>query len=113
MPDRNPECLFCKIAHHEIPVKPLFEDERTLAFADIHPQAPTHVLFIPKQHFDDVRTVPADLLGHLMNTAAAWAEGELPGGFRVVANTGPDGGQTVQHVHLHVLGGHPMGWPPG
>ena len=107
------DCIFCKIAEHTIPVKAVFEDDQAIAFADMNPQAPVHLLVISKAHYEDVRTVPAELLGHLMKSAAGWAEKELPGGFRIVANTGADGGQTVQHVHLHILGGRPMGWPPG
>ena len=107
------DCVFCKIAAGTIPVKALFEDERVIAFADNNPQAPAHYLVIPKNHFADVTEVPEDLLGHLLQSAAALAKRELPGGHRIVANTGDDGGQTVPHVHLHVLGGRAMGWPPG
>jgi histidine triad (HIT) family protein len=91
----------------------LHQDERCIVFPDINPQAPTHFLVIPKEHFADVTEVPADLLGHLLHVTAGLAKKMLPGGHRVVANTGADGGQTVQHVHLHVLGGRPMHWPPG
>jgi histidine triad (HIT) family protein len=108
-----PDCLFCKIASGAIPVKTVFEDDRLIVFPDINPQAPMHRLVIPKEHFADVTEVPAELLGHLLHTAAALAEKELPGGHRIVINTGPDGGQTVHHVHLHVLGGRAMSWPPG
>ncbi|ADW67758.1 histidine triad nucleotide-binding protein [Granulicella tundricola] len=107
------DCLFCKIAAGTIPVTPIFEDDRVIAFADINPQAPTHFLVIPREHFADVTQVPAELLGHLLHAAARVAETQLPHGHRIAINTGPDGGQTVQHVHLHVLGGRPMGWPPG
>ena len=107
------DCLFCKIAAHTIPVTPAHEDDLSLAFPDIHPQAPTHLLVIPKQHFASVEQMPAELLGHLLHTAAALGRRNLPGGHRIVVNTGGDGGQTVQHLHLHVLGGRPMTWPPG
>jgi histidine triad (HIT) family protein len=107
------DCLFCKIASHQIPVKAVYEDDRSLAFPDINPQAPTHLLLIPKQHFANVADAPAEVLGHLLNTAATFAQGELPNGFRIVVNTGEDGGQTVHHLHLHILGGRPMRWPPG
>ncbi len=107
------DCLFCKIGAGLIPVKPLYEDERVMAFADIHPQAPTHVLFIPKTHYANVGDAPAELLGHLLHAAAALGKAQLPGGYRIVMNTGDDGGQTVDHLHLHVLGGRHMGWPPG
>jgi histidine triad (HIT) family protein len=107
------DCLFCKIANGTIPVTPVYADDRVLAFNDIHPQAPTHLLVIPREHFADVTQVPAELLGHLLHAAASLGHQKLPEGFRVVANTGHDGGQTVQHVHLHLLGGRHMGWPPG
>jgi histidine triad (HIT) family protein len=113
----DPECLFCRIAAGTIPVKRLYEDERGLAFADINPQAPTHVLILPKQHVASMaHATDADtaLLGHLMAVAAELARTMgLSGGYRVVANTGEDGGQTVHHLHLHLLGGRAMGWPPG
>ncbi len=107
------DCLFCKIANHTIPVKAVYEDDSSIAFADINPQAPTHLLLIPKQHYADVTEVPIELLGHLLNEAAALAKRELPGGHRIVINTGEHGGQTVHHVHLHILGGRHMTWPPG
>jgi histidine triad (HIT) family protein len=111
------DCLFCKIASGAISVERLYEDERVLAFPDINPQAPTHVLVIPKQHIASHAEAAAgdtDLLGHLL-----WAVGEvarakkLDRGYRLVINAGPDGGQTVDHLHLHLLGGRPMHWPPG
>jgi len=107
------DCLFCKIANHTIPVKAVFEDELTLIFPDINPQAPTHLLVIPRQHFSDVAQAPATLLGQVLKTAADIGERDLPGGFRIVINTGGDGGQTVNHLHLHLLGGRHMTWPPG
>jgi histidine triad (HIT) family protein len=107
------DCLFCKIANGQIPVKPLYEDDTVLAFADINPQAPTHLLFIPRAHYANAAEAPAELLGTLLHTAATYGKRELPGGFRIVANTGDDGGQTVHHLHLHLLGGRHMSWPPG
>jgi len=111
------DCLFCKIASGVIPVTRLYEDEQTLAFADIHPQAPVHILIIPKTHFASLaQTSPeqAPLLGHLLNAAVEIAKQQsLVNGYRTVINTGPDGGQTVGHLHLHLLGGRHMGWPPG
>ena len=107
------DCLFCKIAAHTIPVKAVYEDDLTLVFPDINPQAPTHLLVIPKQHFADATQVPAELLGQVLKVAATIGERELPKGFRIVANTGHDGGQTVGHLHLHLLGGRHMTWPPG
>jgi histidine triad (HIT) family protein len=111
------DCLFCKIVVGTIPARKIYEDELCLCFADIHPQAPTHVLLIPKEHITSQahsEEEHAPLLGHLMAKAAEIARGAgLSRGYRVVINTGPDGGQTVDHLHLHVLGGRPMGWPPG
>jgi histidine triad (HIT) family protein len=107
------DCIFCKIAQHTIPVKAVFEDDHTLVFLDINPQAPKHLLVIPKQHFANAAEAPAEALGALLKTAAEVGRRESPGGFRIVANTGPDGGQTVDHLHLHLLGGRPMTWPPG
>ncbi len=110
-------CLFCKIAAGTIPAKRLFEDGLALAFADIHPQAPTHILVIPKQHLASTAHATGEhsaLLGHLLATAAQIAQQQgLDGGYRLVINTGPDGGQTVDHLHVHLLGGRAMHWPPG
>ena len=111
------DCIFCRIAAGTIPSTKVFEDDRAFAFRDLHPVAPTHVLVIPKEHIAStahaVKTHEA-LLGHLLLVAAKVAEQEgLAKGFRVVTNTGADGGQTVDHLHLHVLGGRSMTWPPG
>jgi histidine triad (HIT) family protein len=108
-----PDCLFCKIAAGQIPVKPLYEDERAIAFADINPQAPAHWLVIPKEHFANAGEAPAELLGHLLHVTAGLGAKQLPEGYRIVLNTGGDGGQTVGHLHLHLLGGRAMHWPPG
>jgi histidine triad (HIT) family protein len=111
------DCLFCKIATEIIPVTRLWEDEHLLAFPDINPQAPTHILLIPKQHFNSLAHTSAEnapLLGHLLASAAVVArQQKLDNGYRLVINTGPNGGQTVGHLHVHLLGGRPMGWPPG
>jgi histidine triad (HIT) family protein len=111
------DCLFCRIVAGTIPAQRLHEDEHTLAFADIHPQAPKHLLIIPKQHVTSMaQATEADtpVLGHLMAVAAELARSQgLDGGYRVVVNTGADGGQTVDHLHLHLLGGRHMTWPPG
>ena len=111
------DCLFCKIVAGTIPVQTLFEDGSCVAFPDIHPQAPVHVLVIPKEHIGSLAKVGAEhtvLLGQLMAAAAEVARMQgLEKGYRVVINTGDDGGQTVGHLHLHVLGGRHMGWPPG
>jgi len=113
----NSDCLFCKIASGAIPVTRLYEDDEIVAFPDINPQAPTHILIIPKQHFGSLAHTGAEdsaLLGHLLMAASRIAEQQnLAKGYRVVINTGPDGGQTVDHLHLHLLGGRHMGWPPG
>lgn len=112
------DCIFCKIAGKQIPAKVVHEDDRCLAFDDINPQAPVHALVIPKRHaasLAELTEADAGLLGHLMLTAAALAKqkGVADSGYRVVVNTGRHGGQTVFHLHLHVLGGRHMTWPPG
>ncbi|HEY6508057.1 MAG TPA: histidine triad nucleotide-binding protein [Vicinamibacterales bacterium] len=111
-------CLFCKIVNREIPATIVYEDERVLAFNDINPQAPSHVLVIPKRHVASLNDlVPGDdaLVGEVVRRAAAIGgeRGVAAGGFRTVFNTGGDAGQTVSHIHLHLLGGRPMTWPPG
>ncbi len=109
--------VFKKIIDGELPAKIIYDDERCLAFHDVNPQAPTHVLVIPRQEIASLaETTDADgeLLGHLLSVARRIAaEQGLTGGYRVVINAGDDGGQTVPHLHLHVLGGRPLGWPPG
>lgn len=112
-----PDCLFCKIAAGMIPAKRLKEDEHALAFPDINPQAPVHVLIIPKRHLaSHAHALPEDaaVLGHLLHVAGEVARAEnLENGYRLVINTGADGGQTVDHLHVHLLGGRQMHWPPG
>ncbi len=111
------DCLFCRIVAGEIPAKRVYEDKLSLAFADINPQAPVHLLVIPKQHLRSTAQTTAEhagLLGHLLATTAKLAlDQKLDNGYRIVINTGADGGQTVDHLHLHLLGGRHMGWPPG
>jgi len=111
------DCLFCNIASGAIPVTRLYEDEQVLAFPDINPQAPVHILIIPRQHFASLaHTAPEDtgLLGYLLAAAAEIARQQnLAKGYRLVINTGSDGGQTVEHLHVHLLGGRHLGWPPG
>jgi histidine triad (HIT) family protein len=113
------DCIFCKIAAGEIPAKKLFEDERAIAIADIDPKAPVHALVIPKQHIASLAEVGASeaektLVGHLLGIANELArEQGLSKGYRIVVNSGPDGGQTVDHLHVHLLGGRAMHWPPG
>ena len=112
------ETIFSKIIRREIPADIVYEDEQALAFRDVSPQAPTHILVIPKEPLAsvaDAREQDADLLGHLMVVArkVACDEEILEDGFRLVVNTGKDGGQTVPHLHIHILGGRPLSWPPG
>jgi histidine triad (HIT) family protein len=111
------DCVFCKIAGGDIPVAPLHSDDEALAFADLNPQAPFHALVIPRRHIASIAEGSDDdsrLLGRLLLVAAKVArEQGLGAGYRVVTNVGPDGGQSVNHLHLHVLGGRRMGWPPG
>ena len=109
-------CLFCRIVRGEIPAKLVHEDERTLAFRDIDPKAPTHVLVIPKAHVPSLNeATDPEMLGRLMLVARtiAEAEGLAADGYRTVVNTGANAGQTVFHIHLHLLGGRRLGWPPG
>ena len=117
MVEPKSDCLFCKIVFGVIPAKRVFEDERSIAFADINPQAPTHLLIIPKEHLTSLAHAAkehAELLGHLVFVATELARSEgLAKGYRLVVNTGDDGGQTVHHLHVHLLGGRQMHWPPG
>jgi histidine triad (HIT) family protein len=113
-----PECLFCRIVSGGVPASRVLESPRTISFRDISPQAPTHVLVIPKDHYPDLASLadtdPA-LIAEVMAQVreVATAEGIAGGGYRVVLNTGPDAGQAVPHVHAHVLGGRALSWPPG
>jgi histidine triad (HIT) family protein len=111
-------CLFCKIVAGEIPCSKVYEDEICFAFNDISPEAPTHVLIVPREHFASLDKVGKDkreTLGHLLLTAAAIAreKGFAEDGYRTVINTNADGGQTVFHLHVHLLGGRPFVFPPG
>jgi len=112
------DCLFCKMVQGEITPDTLYEDDRVLAFKDINPQAPVHFLVVPKQHIstlNDLDNSHAELIGHMYLTARdiAQAQGIAEGGYRSLINCNPDAGQTVWHVHLHVLGGRTLSWPPG
>jgi len=112
------DCLFCKIIRGEIPAKVVFENDEVLAFRDIAPQAPTHVLVIPKRHIPTVNDLQADdaaLVGRVMLAAAeiAKAEGLAESGYRLIWNCQEGAGQSVFHIHLHLLGGRGFGWPPG
>ena len=111
-------CVFCQISKRELPAKIIFEDNRCLAFEDIHPKAPLHLLVIPKEHIESLNDMgPEDevLLGHLTFIAKeiALQRGVDKTGYRTIINTGPNAGQSVFHVHLHLLAGRPMDWPPG
>lgn len=112
------DCLFCKIRDGLIPAKVVYKDDSCLAFEDINPQAPTHVLFIPKKHISTVNDITAEdeaAVGHLFVAAAKLAKerNHDSNGYRVVMNTHKDAGQTVFHIHLHLLAGRPLLWPPG
>jgi histidine triad (HIT) family protein len=113
------DCLFCKIVSGEIPARKVFEDEVAIAFHDIHPQAPVHLLILPRKHVASLAQMGGTdedkiLLGHLLDSVIRIAvEQRLANGYRTVINTGKAGGQTVDHLHLHLLGGRAMEWPPG
>lgn len=113
------DCIFCKIAAGEISAQKVFEDDSVVAFKDLNPQAPVHVLIVPKKHIQSVAQFQVDdknLVAHIFVDVAPKLAAELgiaDGGFRLVVNTGDDGGQTVHHLHVHLLGGRKMTWPPG
>jgi histidine triad (HIT) family protein len=111
-------CLFCGIVEKKIASRIVFEDDRALAFKDVNPQAPTHILIIPKQHLVSLNSIAEadrEIMGHLFYLAQQIAkeQGIDKSGYRTVINTGKDAGQSVFHLHLHLLGGRPMAWPPG
>jgi histidine triad (HIT) family protein len=113
MPD---DCLFCRIVAGEIPADIVYQDAATVAFRDINPQAPVHVLVVPRAHVADLNATPGTPIFEALFAAVravARQEGIAESGFRSVINTGPDAQQSVQHVHVHILGGRPLGWPPG
>ena len=111
------DCIFCKIANGEIPSRKAYEDDTVLAFYDLDPQAPTHVLIIPKQHIQSVAQITAEnsaVVAHIFEVAAKLsAELGLKDGFRIVSNCGESAGQSVPHLHFHLLGGRDLTWPPG
>ena len=114
----DPQCLFCRIAAGEIPAELAHEDDLVLAFRDINPKAPTHLLLIPRRHINsaaDLAEEDAEMLGRLFAVAANLARetGIADRGFRLVSNSGPAAGQSVDHLHFHLLGGRSMAWPPG
>lgn len=112
------DCVFCKIVAGEIPARVVFEDDHVLAFEDLHPQAPQHLLVIPKKHITSLNELTAEdapVIGHMARVAAQVARdrGFADDGYRTVMNCNEQGGQTVYHIHMHVLGGRAMTWPPG
>lgn len=112
------DCLFCQIVDRQIPAQVVYDDDQALAFADINPQAPVHLLVIPKRHIPGSHTLEASdnaLVGHLFQVMRHLADeqGVSAGGYRVVTNNGADAGQSVPHLHFHLLGGRPLDWPPG
>ncbi len=111
------DCIFCKIANNEVLSEKVYEDEKFLAFNDLDPQAPVHVLIIPKEHVksaDEITDKNSDIVGKMFIIAAKIAkEKGLDNGYRIVNNCGEDGGQTVKHLHFHLLGGRKMNWPAG
>jgi histidine triad (HIT) family protein len=113
----NDRCLFCRIANNELTAKKVYEDDDVVAFEDINPQAPTHVLLIPRKHIatlDELTDADAATVGIVLVRAAKLAQDlHLGDGYRVVINTGDNAGQTVFHIHAHLLGGRSLGWPPG
>jgi histidine triad (HIT) family protein len=119
MMNREQDCVFCNIAFGDLPSEIVYSDDQVVAFKDINPQAPVHVLIIPREHkldsLNDVSGLDSTLLGHILYVAAKIAnQMEIAeSGYRVVINTGPAAGQSVDHLHFHLLGGRHMGWPPG
>ncbi len=112
------DCLFCRIINQDLPADVIYEDDQVVAFRDIQPQAPVHVLIIPRQHLanlDAAVTEDEALLGHICTVAAELARRDriAESGYRLVANVGPDAGESVNHLHFHLLGGRHMVWPPG
>ena len=111
------DCLFCKIINGDIPCAKVYEDETVFAFRDIEPQAPTHILIIPKQHIKSAAEITPEnsaVVAHIFEVAAIIAENEgLKDGYRIVNNCGENGGQTVGHIHFHLLAGRNLQWPPG
>lgn len=116
MADTDPDCLFCKIAAGDIPADVMHRDDQVIVFRDINPRAPTHVLAIPRRHVPsaaELTETDGDLLAALFGALRRVAEDGGLQSYRIVTNVGPDSGQSVLHLHLHLLGGRPMTWPPG
>lgn len=108
------DCIFCKIIKGDIPSPRVYEDDKMIAINDVAPAAPVHILLLPKVHTQNVTTADSALIAHMLGKVAEIAEkaGIMQKGFRLVINTGADGGQTVNHLHIHVIGGKELGWPP-
>jgi histidine triad (HIT) family protein len=117
MSDDSADCIFCRIVRGEIPAQEVARTDEALAFRDLNPQAPTHILVVPLRHAanlgDFVAAAERDEVGHVLALASRLGREASPNGYRVVVNEGADGGQTVHHLHLHVLAGRAMHWPPG
>jgi histidine triad (HIT) family protein len=116
--DHDPGCIFCKIIENKVPAKLVYEDEHAIAFEDINPQAPIHILIVPKKHLRDIHSIKhgdRELIGHLFFVAQTLGEtrGLDNDGYRMVINNGRKAGQTVFHIHLHLLSGRAFAWPPG
>lgn len=114
----DPTCIFCKVIEKKVPAKVLHEDEYAVAFEDLNPQAPVHVLIVPKKHIADIHSIVVtdrEIIGHLFFVAKSIAvqKGLEQGGYRMVINNGRDAGQSVFHIHLHLLSGRSFSWPPG
>lgn len=112
------DCVFCKIVKGEIPSSKVYEDDKIISFKDLSPEAPVHVLIIPKKHISSLNEVDseaADIIAHIFKTVPKLVKelGIDEGGYRIVSNCGEDGGQSVPHVHFHLLGGRSLNWPPG
>jgi histidine triad (HIT) family protein len=112
------DCIFCKIIKKQIPCEMVYEDDKVIGFKDISPQAPVHAVIIPKEHFNDLNCLneeQSELIGHIFMVAKEIAQtlGIAESGYRIVTNCGEQGGQTVQHIHFHLLGGRMLQWPPG
>lgn len=109
------DCIFCKIANGDIGSTKVYEDDYVFAFNDISPQAPIHIVLIPKKHYNNIQKVDDDIIKSAMFNAVQKIadEQKLENGFRLVCNTGSEGGQTVEHLHFHILAGRNLGWPPG
>ncbi len=111
------DCIFCKIASGDVPANKVYEDDKIVAFYDLNPQAPVHVLLIPKEHISSINEIDSKnsgLIGHIFEVVAKLADKiNLKDGYRVVSNCGENGGQTVGHLHFHLLGGRYLQWPPG